>query len=1309
MRKLFIVSIFLMLLPHTIAQNVILSPIPTHNQLPVGDIVRTFQDSEGYMWYGTGRSGLYRDDGYNIKAFRSDLNTPDILESNSITCIAEDKERQIWFGTRRGTYILDKKSNRIRPLSDATIKNWVINAIHAGSDGSIWVATGNVLHRYNPKEEKLGTYSLKWNEDSPRIYSIYEDRGHTIWIILWKGGLLRYNADGDTFIPYPWNFQETPTCIIQDYSAPYYWIGTWGKGIIRFDPNEKNPEQMFVPQSSTTDGKNLQRSQINSMAQDSILHHIWISATDDLYAYEVTPVHALQPVSTSGFLSSDKKIIHDIRSDRPGNLWISSYYPNSFILSFRSDKTVHHTMPQVRNVLGRPIAPIRLIFENGYYWFWQMRTGLCTYELSTDRLSISGGSDLLTFSEKSNTPEGGIFTIKKDSSVQHIRYIDHKIKESTYCVLPVKRGERIRTLHEDTHGNLWLGTNHSLVKYIPRTKQFQRVWENTGIINYIGSSRNDDIFVATESNGFLILSADGRKIQHFPYEEDSYESLSVTPQQNVWVRTSQSRIYFYHSAKNTFTQQTFEYDLSRDVIYEILCDDQNNLWILTDQKIMVYNPDKKGVRLIRCSDPSIKLDNFQTIYKDDNGKIHIGGSGGILVFLPQDNSLEPENNPVIKLTDVRINGMTRKAEDNGHTIILEPDERNLELYFSTFRFPEQDKIRFAFRYKGNKAYWNYLPEGQNNIYLTELSKGDYELEIKATNENGLWNESKCTVLIRRLPAWYETWQAYTLYMFLFLGITCLVIYKYIAYQKKKQLLQIEEQVAQMKYRFFTNISHELRTPLTLIITPLENLVKKVTDTTVRQQLELISRNAQNLLNLVNQLLDFRKVEMGGETLAPIKGDIECFLFSIYSNFQLTATEKGIQLEYQSELSSYYLFFDPDKLRKIVNNLLSNAIKFTPEQGKIILSVNEETKDGRKYIVIKVMDTGRGIPANELSCIFERFHQVNTNTTENNTGSGIGLHLVKEYTTLHRGFVSVQSEPEKGSVFSVYIPGDLAPNVPIKNNEEKDENISLFQDIKKKLLIVEDNDEFRFYMKNELSLYYTVYEASNGKEGEQQALEKAPDIIITDLMMPEMDGLELCHQVKNNINISHIPVILLTANDNIENEKKGYKEGADTYISKPFHWDILLSRIRNLIEQKRERQQAFEKDIKIDSESITISSLDEQLLSKLLEVVEKNMSNSDYSIEELSRDMAMSRATLYRKTCSITDNTPTEFVKVIRLKKAAELLKQGQLSIAEIAYTVGFSTPSYFTQSFKKVFGVLPTQYGKMKGHSSDEDLFFAPR
>lgn len=369
-------------------------------------------------------------------------------------------------------------------------------------------------------------------------------------------------------------------------------------------------------------------------------------------------------------------------------------------------------------------------------------------------------------------------------------------------------------------------------------------------------------------------------------------------------------------------------------------------------------------------------------------------------------------------------------------------------------------------------------------------------------------------------------------------------------------------------------------------------------------------------------------------------------------------------------------------------MLSNAVKFT-QNGSVILSLRAEMKESKDFIVIEVKDSGKGIPTEELPRIFERFHQVSTK--DSNTGSGIGLHLVKEYVEMHGGVVYVQSELGKGTVFSIYIPADLTPD-----NEYSEPYYEVQQiepdESRKNILIVEDNQEFRSYMKDELGRYYTVYEAANGKQGEKMALEKNPDIIITDLMMPEMNGIELCRRIKNNIDISHIPVILLTANDNIENEKRGYKEGVDAYIGKPFHWDILLSRIQNLIDQKRQRQQNFEKSIEIDPGSITISSLDEQLIEKVLRLIEKNMSNSEYSIENLSQDMSMSRVSLYRKIISITGNTPTEFVKSVRLKHAAELLKKGQLTIAEVSYSVGFSSPAYFTHSFKKAFGVLPSHY-----------------
>ena len=1291
MKKAFVISGFLILLFQATAQNIVVSEISTYNQFPIGDIFCTFQDSEGYMWYGTTRGGLYRDDGYSVKTFRSDSNTPDLLENNSVTCITEDHEKQIWFGTKRGAYILDKKTYQVRALADERLKSRVINTANTTYDGTVWISSGNMLYRYNFQEKVIGTYKSEWQGHSKNIYSFYEDYNHTVWVIQWRGGLLRFDTVEDCFIPYPWRFLETPTCILQDSITSYYWIGTWGKGIVRFDPKEKSEEKMFVPQPVTSTGKDILKKRINCIAQDSVKNFIWITTMDDLYAFDVTEGNMLQPVETSDFLPPEKKIMHGIRSDRSGNLWVASYYPHSFILSFQSGEIDYYSMPQVKKELEFPVSPLRIMYEDGYYWFRQLRSYLCLYEIATDKFSTYKGQGLLAFFEKSRSMNG-ILCVKNDATIVLIKNENGQIKESAVCTLPVKENERIRTLHEDQSGNIWIGTNYSLIKYNTVTEEFHIVWENTGIINYIASSNDGNIFVATESNGFLRVSPNGEKEQYNFNNDDNCLSLSVTPEQNVWIRTQQNRIYFYNIHENSFIEKTLEYDLSNNIIYDVVADNQGNLWILTDQKIIIYDLKKQDFHLIRSSDPAIHLNDFTTIYKDDEDRMHIGGTGGILVVSRGGSIPQNSDNSLIKLTDLRINGEASHCENE--KIILQPNERNIELFFSTFDHVNSGKIRFAFRYKGQNSYWNYMPEGQNNIYLTELSKGNYELEIKATNKNGSWNENTISILIQRLPAWYETWWAYTLYILFILTIVFAIIWQYIEYQKKQQHALMKEQMSQMKYRFFTNISHELRTPLTLIITPLETIIKKVSDITIKQQLESVNRNAQNLLSLVNQLLDFRKMEMGGEKLSLVKGDINLFLNSIYENFRLIAEEKELQLSYYSEFSSLYLFYDHDKIRKITNNLLSNAIKFTEAGGSIELFLYEERIESRDYIVIEAKDTGKGISEKELSHIFERFHQANPQ--EKSMGSGIGLHLVKEYAMIHQGNVFVRSEVGKGAVFSVRIPADLKPNDQQTDGISYTDNCVLPvqqpNNSQKKVLIVEDNNEFRTYMKNELNLHYAIYEARNGKEGEKRALEISPDIIITDLMMPEMDGIELCHKIKNNIEVSHIPVILLTANDNIENEKRGYKEGADAYISKPFHWDILLSRIQNLINQKLLRQQTFEEEIEVNPGTITISLVDEQLLRKALTLIEKNMSNSEYSIEEFSRDMAMSRVSLYRKIHSITGKTPTDFVKSIRLKRAAELLKQGQLNVAEVSYSVGFSTPGYFTQSFKKEFGVLPTQY-----------------
>ena len=511
----------------------------------------------------------------------------------------------------------------------------------------------------------------------------------------------------------------------------------------------------------------------------------------------------------------------------------------------------------------------------------------------------------------------------------------------------------------------------------------------------------------------------------------------------------------------------------------------------------------------------------------------------------------------------------------------------------------------------------------------------------------------------------------------------------------------------MKFRFFTNISHELRTPLTLIITPLDMLRRKVADETIGKQLNNIYRNAQELLVLVNQLLDFRKLEMKGETLHLMNGDIEEFVTSISHSFMPMAAEKHFNFINQSECRALYMYFDRDKVHKIVNNLLSNAFKFTKEGGTIKLQLSKEELDGRWYARMEVSDTGIGISETDLPHIFDRFYQVQ-NKVDEKPGSGIGLHLIKEYVNIHEGKIAVDSHVGQGSVFTVWLPVDLKPEKevmpessltsPAEREQPSVEDLSAealpADDGRKKLLIVEDNKEFRSFLKEQLGEFYKVIEAADGEEGEKQAVDENPDLIVSDIMMPKMDGIELCRRIKTNVQTSHIPVVLLTARTADDVKISSYEVGADSYMSKPFSFDMLLIRVRKLIEQQEKRKQNFRKNLEVNPGKITITPLDEQLIQKALECVEKNMDNTGYAVEDLSRDLGMTRMNLYRKLQSITGHTPTDFIKSIRLKRAAQLLQGSQLNIVEIADRVGFSSSSYFTKCFKDMFELLPTQYAE---------------
>jgi signal transduction histidine kinase/DNA-binding response OmpR family regulator len=613
------------------------------------------------------------------------------------------------------------------------------------------------------------------------------------------------------------------------------------------------------------------------------------------------------------------------------------------------------------------------------------------------------------------------------------------------------------------------------------------------------------------------------------------------------------------------------------------------------------------------------------------------------------------------------------------------------------------KLQYAYRLNKDEE-WVKL-EG-NRIYFNKLSPGTYQLEVKVYENNNSYKNSKASCLtIHVLPPFWLSVPAYIGYTLLLAGVIIFFFLKMkrkhirnLSQQKREMEIIQQHEMDEAKMRFFTNVSHDLRTPLSLIIIPLEKLLSSNLEKGVKEELELIHRNSETLLNEVNQLLDFRKLDQQKTQLMLSHGNLSDFVKEVCGSFIPQAVKKGINIRLHINETKMDMDFDRNKIQRILLNLLSNAVKYNYENGEVIVALDKITANGTENAQIQVADTGIGIKDENKDKIFDRFFQEQHSTTTY-IGNGIGLHIVKEYVTMHHGTITVENHIPQGTIFTITLP--VTHNYAV-NDEKQDEaeirekavdEVSDTTDTHKtSLLIVEDNDDFRNFLINCLKGTYQVFDAPNGKEALEILAHQSIQIVISDVMMPEMDGMELCRKIKTDIRYSHIPVILLTARTADEHELSGLKEGADDYITKPFNLEILLLRIQKILKWTKNNHEKF-KTIDISPSEITVSSLDEQLIEKAVRAVEENMDNSEFSVEELSSYVGMSRGHLYKKLIMITGKSPLEFIRILRVKRGKQLLEQSQLNVSQIAYQIGLS-PKQFAKYFKEEFGYVPSEYIK---------------
>ena len=1302
------------------------------------------KDRDGFMWFGT-TTGLNRYDGYTFKIYQHAENDPGSLPDNYITDIVEMPDGRFWVNTGRGYVLFDKEQDCF--ITDVTgfMKNLesggVPEQVFVDREGNTCLSVaGEGCYRYKEGGKRLFFSYVEHSLPEHGVTQIAECSDGLLLIyntgllvcldratlaIKWKSDEIKKYIPAGKTIEFSL-FVDRDNCIWA-YSLMGIWAYDCGTKSWRTD--------LTAIWSSRPDVI------IHAVAQD-IEGRIWVGKDYDgidVLEKETGKVTSLVAHDDNG-RSLPHNTIYDLYADRDGIMWVGTYkkgvsYYSESIFKFNmyewGDITCIEQADENRLWLGTNDHGILLWNRSTGKAepFWRDAEGQLPNPVVSMLKSKDGKLWVGTFN-------GGLYCMN-GSQVR-------SYKEGTGNALA---SNNVWALVEDDKGRIWIASVGGGLQCLePVSGTFETYTSSNSALleNNVTSLcwvDNNTLFFGTANQGVGMMDMRTREIKkiqgqsgNVKLSNDAVNHVYKDSRGLVWIATREG-LNVYDTRRHVFLDLSSVAEAKGNFIAAITEDQERNMWVSTSRKVIrvTVASDGKGSylfdsRAYNSEDGLQNCDfNQRSIKTLHNGIIAIGGLYGVNVFAP-DHIRYNKMLPNVMFTGLSLfDEAVKVGQSYGGRVLIEKELNDVEnvefdykqnifsVSFASDNYNLPEKTQYMYKLERFNNDWLTLPLGVHNVTFTNLAPGKYVLRVKAINSDGYVGIKEATLGIVVNPPFWMSWWAYLLYAVGLVIVLFLARYRMLKREREKfHLQQIENEVAKneeinnMKFRFFTNVSHELRTPLTLIISPLEGMLKETTDELQSTRLQLMYRNAQRLLHLVNQLLDFRKGEMSTHQLSLSEGDIISYVHSVCNSFLLMADKKHIQFSFFSGIDTFSMAFDADKVGKIVMNLLSNAFKFTPEGGRVTVMI-EHVAGTPDILEIKIADTGIGISDVDKEHIFERFYQAGHKGVEETTGNGIGLSLVRDFVTLHEGEVKVFDNIGMGSVFVIQFPVKHVETqvqlpeetgMPAGDEEDKEMKEEAREEMERKnfplLLIVDDNEDFRIFMRYSLELQYRVKLAVNGKEAWEMMQEELPDLVISDVMMPQMDGNELCRLIKQDKRTAHIPVILLTARQNTEAKLEGLQTGADDYVTKPFNMTILVLRIRKLIELSRYHR-VTQGMIDPAPSEIVITSLDEKLIEKAIKYVEDNMSRTELSVEELSRELGMSRVHLYKKLLQITGKTPIEFIRVIRLKRAAQLLRESQLHVSEVAFEVGFNNPKYFSRYFKDEFGVLPSVYQEKEG------------
>lgn len=1322
----------------------------SHNQ-----VTAILKDTDGYLWFGT-VSGLNRYDGYTCKVLRSRQNDSTSLADNYVLSLYELPEEKMWVATKGGPSVYDSRTERFTTNDNAYLKSLGLPAgamhnITKGHNGRYWFLYENGdLFLYAGKHAKKITTTA-----TDKIIAVGETTAGKLWQLQQNGVLQEYDIPAGKTVSASTALQQLakgyyPTNLFVD-SDNDLWLWSFAYGAYLFHPADNSVR----PFNESSAPSRLPSSLVSQIVQDNngliwiATDHGGIALIDKKKNFHIT--YLLNDPKNPQSLSQNS--INALYKDDNGILWAGTYkqgvnYLNGNILQFP------HYHRQEADAQSLPYDDVNRFVEDkqGNLWIGTNGGGLLYFDRKNNTFrqyrhdpgnpnSISNNVIVSLWLDHQNvlwigTYFGGLnsFDGKKFTRYRHSEQDTSSLAD-----------DKVWEVYEDKDHRLWVGTWGAGLDLLDRkTGRFTHFYrEKTGnqSSNYIAALMEDqkgNLWTGT-TYGIMVFSRDRKRITTYQHTtaKKSLSSNNVT----CFLEDSKGRIWVgTHEGLNLFNEQTGNFEsftmadgLPDNIILNILEDNSQRLWLSTPSGLCSAMPQQKnnGLTLsVAGYDESNNLQNREfndnAALKTSSGELIFGGPSGFNI-INSHLTAKTVNHSKLIFTGLQIlNTNIRPGETLNGRVVLEQSlsklksidlkyrENVFSIEFASLDYGHKAHYRYAYTLEGFNTDWLYADGGQRKATYTNLDPGHYTFKVKALNSDGSWSDP-ISLKIHVEPPFWRTPFAFAIYLLTAAGLFLLA--RRITLDRIHMRYEVEQQrreaerahaIEQVKTKFFTNVSHELRTPLSLIISPLDTIIKNTDNEAQQKQLGLVLRNAKRLLNLVNQLLDFRKMEVQAIRLHLAMGDIVQFIRDISRSFTDIAEKKMITFHFSSAVDSLEIYFDKDKIEKILFNLLSNAFKYTPDNGTVTLRLSTDPPSGNDEdgtLIIEVRDSGIGIPENQQQKIFERFFQTDVPSDMANQGTGIGLAITKEFVKLHQGVITVKSTPGLGTCFTVRIPAKTIYAPAIRSTTplltEEDATQMLSEETRKNgkqktILVVEDNEDLRFYLKDNLRGQYHIEEATNGKEGWEKVKSCNPDLVVSDIMMPLSDGIDLVKNIRTETGTAHIPVILLTAVGDEARQLQAFAAGANDYITKPFTFEILDSRIKNLLAQQKLLQKRFQKQIEVNPAEVTVTSVDETFLQNALDVIEKEMDNPDFSVEDFSAAMHMNRVTLYRKILALTGKSPLEFIRSIRLKRAAQLLEKSGMTVAEIAYNVGFNNPKQFSKFFKEEFKVLPSQYARHK-------------